>query len=117
MADFMEYIDQSLKPAVKARQDLERRIIDETVKMLLSRGFVIRVFDGDEFVTGRTTDPGLIQKKIMTTDEDYLFIYRAHEKERIGFVYCVYGNDGYDVLSDYSDFLGPMIEPITEKYS
>lgn len=114
--DFQAYIDEKLSPNVKLRQDLERRIIDEACKALIGRNWVIRVHDGEEFCTKRTTDPVVIQKAIMSTDEDYLFIYAAGEKERQGFIHCVYGNDGWDVLSDYSDFLSPLIDPIIRKY-
>jgi len=117
VADFMQYIKPELAPAVKARQDLERRITDEVVKALIGRDFVIRVYDGEDWACKRTTDPELIQRSIMATDEDYLILFKANEKERFGFVYLVYGNSGHDVVSDFSDVLGPIIDPIIAKYN
>ena len=38
----------------------------------------------------------------METDDDYLFVYKAGQSERFGWVRFVYGNDGYDVISDYT---------------
>jgi hypothetical protein len=109
--DFREYIPANLTPAVRSRQDLERRIADEVAKALIGRGYIIRIFDGEEYATRRTTDPVTIQKALMLTDEDFFFA--THWAT----VHFVYGNDGYDVIHDYSEELGHLIDPIIAKYT
>jgi hypothetical protein len=53
---------------------------------------------------------------LMSTDEDYLMVYEPGKKERLGWIHLVYGNDGYDVVSDYTTNLEALVDPITEKY-
>ncbi len=117
MSDFTQYIDQKLVPAVRQRQDLERRIVDEIAKALIGRGYVIRVYEGEDWATKRTTDPVVIQKAIMSTDEDHFFVYRPNEPERIGTVSFYYGNSGHDVVHDYSTVFDSIVDPICKKYN
>lgn len=120
MADFMEYIRKDLTPAVKIRQDLERRITDEIVKALFQHGYVVRIHDGEEFCTKRISDPVAVQRAVQSTDEDTIFVYHAGEDgPHIGTISLVYGNEGHDVVSDYTYVpeLHDLIEPIVEKYN
>jgi len=49
-----------------------------------------------------------VKRALFTTDEDYLYVYEAgrslNEKDTRpdDWVRLVYGNDGWDVISDYS---------------
>lgn len=117
--DFMDYIDKSLSPNVKRRQDLERRITDEIVKALFQQGFVVRIHDGECFCSKRTTDPVAVQKAVQSTDEDCIYVYPANEVDPVAVIQLIYGNDGHDVVSDWSNIrlLDPIIKPIIEKYN
>jgi hypothetical protein len=102
-------VDQS----VRARVSIERRIVKRTVADLLAAGFELAVYDG-EVLHKRTTDAAKLHKDLLETDEDYLFVYKAGEKERFGYVYFVYGNDGYDVISDYTVNLEDALKGVNE---
>lgn len=117
MPDLQQYLDPKHPPSVRARQDLERRIIDEIAKHLIGHGFVLRVFDGEEYVTKRTSDMKAIHEAIMSTDEDHLFVYPVNEEQAIGWIHFVYGNDGFDVASNWTDTLSRHIQPILDKYT
>jgi hypothetical protein len=94
--------DFDSKPtALKNRIKLEQRIVKLTVDTLLKDGYSLAVFDGEE-TTAITTDKKTLIDALMETDEDYLFVYEAGVKARFGWVRFVYGNDGYDVINDYT---------------
>jgi hypothetical protein len=115
--DFTQYLDPKLSPSVRARQDTERRIVDEIAKALIQAGYIIRVHDGEDWATKRTSDPVTIQKAIMQTDEDAFIVYKAESKSPFGRVDFVYGNDGYDVTSDWTMGLDEIIQPIVSKFN
>lgn len=90
-----------MKPqSVINRQKIERRVIRAFVKSALADGCEISVYDGEDFCLKRSSSEKDIMAAIMSTDEDS-FVLRKNG-ERIGSVQLVYGNDGYDVIADYS---------------
>jgi hypothetical protein len=86
---------------VKQRQALERSIIRRLVKDVLAADHTISVYDGDDVTVTRSRNARAIMAAVMTTDLDWLFIHDAGGK-KLGTVSLVYGNDGWDVISDYS---------------
>lgn len=90
-----------MSPEVAHRQYIEAQIINLIVIEAISKGYSVSVHDGEETTVEKSTDFDTITKATMTTDEDTLII---HDKsgERIGMVYLVYGNDGWDVIADYT---------------
>jgi hypothetical protein len=88
--------------SVRCRQGIERVIIRRFVKTALRYGYAISVFDGEETTVKRSMDVNVIMKAIMTTDEDFLELFRLNESpKRQGWVRLIYGNSGYDVINDY----------------
>jgi hypothetical protein len=90
---------------VAARQRVERKICMATVDALLAAGYSLGVNDGEEVTIAYSRDRAKIADALFTTDEDYLLIYsRAEEKDTTPnmWVRFVYGNDGWDVICDYS---------------
>jgi hypothetical protein len=104
----------TLSPAIARRIGVEQKIARHTVKTLLDAGFNISVFDSEEITLRHSTDAVTICNAMNTTDEDKLLVYRAGERERFGWVYFVYGNDGCDVISDYTTNLDPQMEAVME---
>jgi hypothetical protein len=89
--------------SVRCRQGIERVIIRRFVKTALRYGYAISVFDGEETTVKRSLDASVIMKAIMTTDEDFLELFRLNESpKRQGWVRLIYGNSGYDVINDYT---------------
>jgi hypothetical protein len=93
-------------PTVAKRIDLERRIARRAVNGLLEAGYQLSVFDGEEITVKRSEKPGVIMHALGTTDEDKLIVHAPRSKTdknapRVGFVWLVYGNSGYDLIADF----------------
>lgn len=102
--------------SVKQRQAIEKQIAASAIADLLEAGFCITVNDGEEDVVSRSTDPADIASAMMSTDEDRLFVYMNAELSTTyaGWVYFVYGNDGPDVINDYTMNLDKVLQKTTE---
>jgi hypothetical protein len=94
---------------VQTRQSIERQIIERLVQDALAAGFQITVDDGgDEPSLKRSTDPDAIMAAVMLTDEDRLY-YSQPGQPIQGWVFLVYGNGGWDVVTDYTTNLEALL--------
>jgi subtilisin family serine protease len=104
-------VDQSVRAAVA----IERRIVKRTVSDLLAAGYELAVHDGEEWHE-RTTDRAKLHAALMETDEDRLFVYKTDgykgRRDWFGWVFFVYGNDGYNVINDYTINLEEVLKPV-----
>lgn len=91
----------------------EGKIAGKIVDAILAAGFTVGVNDGEETVLRRSTDRNAAMQALFSTDEDYILAYNAAGK-KIGSVFMVYGNDGYDVVNDYSTSMTDIMRPIEE---
>lgn len=85
--------------AVRGRARLEMAIVTSAVTELLSHGYTLSVDDGEE-VYAPTREASVVFAELMDTDEDYLLVTRG--EDNVGIVRFVYGNDGWDVINDWS---------------
>ena len=109
-----------LNPAndeVKKRQTIEVAIVKRVVKDALAAGYSLSVDDGgDEYAIKDSTDEKAVLDALINTDEDRLILKRADHR---GVVLFVYGNDGWDVINDYSVRLEDVLagaNQLAEKY-
>lgn len=99
--------------SVKMRQEVERRIVERLVDDVLATGRRIAVslergYDTDECLLG-SRDKKRIMEEAFAGDECHLFV-QPPEGETLeggkivseGWVYLVFGNEGWDVISDYT---------------
>jgi len=86
--------------SVKMRQKVEREIITRLVGDALKAGYTLGVNDGEETTLRQCSDAAVVLNAMFTTDEDLLLVYL--NGEQFGWVKLVYGNDGWDVISDYT---------------
>lgn len=101
--------------SVKMRQEVERKIADKVIESILAQGLLIQVTDGEEECTGRISDPEAIKKAMYSTDENILWVYSDETvRYAIGFVHFIYGNDGHDVIHDYSINLEEIMKPAND---
>lgn len=84
----------------KRRQRIERSIVRQIVKDALASGYSISLDNGDgpELTNDKLRG---IMHQMFATDEERLYLYKDGCCK--SWVYLVYGNDGYDVICDYSD--------------
>lgn len=95
---------------VKLRQKIEKQIAARCIAELLEAGFDITVNDGEEDTVIRSTNPSEIAEAMMSSDEDYLIVHSAQTDLRSGWVRFIYGNDGPDVINDYTVNLEPFLK-------
>lgn len=82
---------------------MDRAIVEQLVSDLLADGLDLTIANttdenGPDWIT--TNERDLILANLGHTDDDTI---RAYDKGRyVGLFYLVYGNDGYDVLADYT---------------
>ena len=91
--------------AVKARQRVEQTIALTAAQVLLDAGFSLGVHDGEELTIHHSKSIEKIKAALFTTDEDCLYVYRKGNPKDTrpdGWVHLIYGNDGWDVISNYS---------------
>lgn len=98
-----------------ARMTTEGKIAGKLITALLAAGYTVDMNDGEETTVSRSTSHDEIMQAMFTTDEDIL-IARDSAGKQVGNVYLVYGNDGYDVISEYSLSLEAVLAPV-EKYA
>lgn len=104
--------------SVITRSLLERAVIRCAVKALLAQvadngsglgpAYTISVYDGESTVISKSRDEAQIMGSIMATDKDVLRVYRGDAK--VGYIHLVYGNDGWDVMADFSMSLSEVLE-------
>jgi hypothetical protein len=92
---------------VLLRQEIEREIVGLVVTEGLSAGYSIAVDNGEEEFPA-SSKAAEIMELLFTVDEEHLIFYQA--SKRIGWVFLVYGNDGWDVINDYSTTLEAVLE-------
>ena len=109
--------------SVKMRQEVERKIAQAAITQLLASGFVLGVFDGEETVLTHSNDAAAVLAAMFTTDEDRLFVYKQDgpqgKRDWFGWALFIYGNDGWDVVNDYTTNLEPIMaeaDALAEKY-
>jgi hypothetical protein len=100
-----------LNPANKeiaARQKIEVAIVKQIVADALKAGYTLSVDDGGEWplALSRSTDAKAVLDALINTDLDTLILERVDAatgaRSEYGWVRLVYGNDGWDVINDYT---------------
>lgn len=106
--------------AVRNRIRIERKIVGRFVRDAIAAGKRLAVslergYDLDEMLVGSRSYRKVMQAAF-AGDEAHIFIQPEYgdvvEDGRVvseGWVYVVFGNDGYDVISDYSVNLEKML--------
>jgi len=107
------------------RQTIEKKIVSKLVDDILAGGYRIAVslergYDVDEMLLG-STDKNKIMDEALGGDDCHLFIQPANGPTVVdgsviskGWVYLVFGNDGWDVISDYSMKIEPLLENVNK---
>ncbi len=93
---------------------IEDQIIQATISALLKEGYALSVNDGEETTVDRSRNLDLIFSAMKTTDEDYLLAYDDDGTLKSGYVRFIYGNDGADVVNDYTINLDPVMDEIAK---
>lgn len=106
------YTTKGTTRAVRNRIAIERRIVRKVVRDSLAAGFALSVDDGGNEIAGPYTKTGDLYKALMETDDDRLIFIK--DGKEVGWVRFVYGNDGWDVISDYTVNLEEVLKGANE---
>lgn len=99
--------------AVGKRIRDEGRICRAIVDKALSEGLTVSVNDGEEWTVRKSSDRDQIIDALMSTDADILSIRHATAVPAgMGRIWLVYGNEGHEVINDYSTALEDWLAPI-----
>ena len=110
------YPHPKLKPlaeydnSVRGRIAVERSVCRRLIRTLKSAGYTLRVHSGDEWETPKAASEDTLMRAMFNLDEAWLIV--SENGKRIGYVYLVFGNDGYDVISDHTMNLEAAIAPV-----
>lgn len=95
---------------VRARRATEYRIVHKLVGDLLAAGFVPflrREGEGRIVITSNDVEP---MADLFACDEERLYVGRPGGPS--GWVFLVYGNDGWDVIADYTTNLEEHLKAV-----
>lgn len=98
---------------VAARLRVEGRVARAIVDKALAENMCISVHDGEEYVIAQSTDRATILNAMASTDMDKL-VLRDTDSRYKGTIVLVYGNSGWDVISDHTYALTDWLSPIME---
>jgi hypothetical protein len=99
--------------SVVMRREVEEKIVGAFVDAALKAGKRLAVslergYDTDEMLIG-STDRAKIMEEAFAGDECHIFVQPGDGPTvkdgniiSQGWIYCVFGNDGWDVISDYT---------------
>lgn len=103
------------------RQAVERRIVEAIVDDVLAAGHSLSVslergWDIDEMLRD-STERETILAAAFAGGDCHIFIHNQGEPiiidgsvNNVGWIYLVFGNDGWDVISDYSMGIEPLLK-------
>lgn len=89
----------------------EASVVELFVNTMLSKGFTVSVFDGEDWACKRSNTPEVIMSNIMSTDQDTLHVEDASGK-LIGHADFIYCNSPSEVLADHSVSLEMYLDPV-----
>lgn len=80
----------------------ERFVVRQIVNRALDKGFLLTVFDGEEFPVLHSDDAEEVMAELGHCDEEWLYVENA-ARQKIGTIFLVYGNDPDEVVCDCTD--------------
>lgn len=80
----------------------ERFVVRQIVNRALDKGYLLTVFDGEEFPVLHSDDAEEVMDNLGHCDEEWLHV-ENEAMQKIGTVFLVYGNDADEVVCDCTD--------------
>lgn len=80
----------------------ERYVVRQIVNRALDKGYLLSVYDGEEFPVLHSDDADEVMAELGHCGEEWLYVENADLK-KIGTIFLVYGNDADEVVCDCTD--------------
>lgn len=90
--------NREISKRIKIEGRIARKLVCNALEMIGNAD----VHDGEEWVLKNCDNAGKIMNALFSTDEDRI-CFRSADGSKQATFYLVYGNDGDDVISDYTD--------------
>lgn len=101
--------------SVRFRRLIELALVRRLVGDLLTAGYLISVYDGEEMQVERDSDVEAIIDAVFSVDECHLHVHDNKPKP-IGWVFIVLGNSGWDSINDHTTNLEDVLKG-TDEYA
>lgn len=100
--------------SVQMRQRVEKIIARRVVLDAINAGYALNINNGGDTneMPQNSTKAKDVLAEMFATDDEHLLFYK--NGKCVGWVYFVYGNDGYDVVSDYTTNLDEVMNGANE---
>lgn len=96
---------------VRGRALIELQVVDALLKAARDAGYTFEIEDADED-DGDMSDAAQLKAALFNRDAAALLVFNGNRPQAFGWIRLVFGNDGWDLVSDYStnleEFLGPV---------
>jgi hypothetical protein len=97
--------------SIRHRARIEFEVVYRTIKAARKAGFTLSV--DDEPDSSKLDDAGLLDL-LFNLDDAYLILTSRDCLQKSGWIRFVFGNNGYDVICDYSINLESLVDQINE---
>lgn len=97
-----------MKSKAKTVPEIEAEIMQRVIDDAIAAGYALTVHDGGGNTVTASRDREAVFKALRTTDEDFLKLSR--DDQDFGWAMFVYGNDGWDVIADYTTNLDAIVK-------
>jgi hypothetical protein len=104
-----EEIIRKHDPQVRGRAYIELQIVNALITAAAEADYTLRIDELDEDDM-QSYYGGDFRTALFDLDDAHVSVLAG--TRRIGWVYFVFGNDGYDCVSDYSVRLGEFLKPV-----
>lgn len=103
--------DRACRPRARMEVKIVNAVLDEAKK----KGYLMSVEDGEQEDLEPTHDPVKVKELLFNLDDAHLCLYENKKAHRpLGRILFVFGNDGWDVISDYHMALEEFLKPVNE---
>ena len=102
-----------LSPAVLKRRRMEYAVLRRFCLDAIAAGYTLSLHNGEDWCVKKVKTAKEVLDAAFSVDEERLYVFDGDK--RLGGVFLVYGNDGYDVICDYHTSLEPLMEKGTHQ--
>lgn len=111
-----------MSESVKMRQHVERQIARRFLLDALAAGYRVNIDNGGD--TYELPEPSdtlkIILDAMFAADDDRLYLFKPGADKPFAWIWFVYGNSGWDVISDHTTNIRALVErasKLADKYA
>ena len=98
----------------------EAKVARNLIDTIIGSGYLVSVFDGEEWVVKMESDKDAILMSMCSTEEDVIGV-RTRQRGRVGHINLIWGNapSGEELIADHTDTdpINDIVRIVQEKFS